>query len=230
MKIEIWSDVMCPFCYIGKKNFEAALEKLPFRDEVDVEWKSFQLDRTLDPAKTISTLDYFKQKKGFAEAQAEQMISQVTQAGKNAGIDFNFNDVQITNTYPAHRLLHLSKKYHCSSETEEALFSAHFTEGKNVADTEVLLSIASSVGIDRDEAKIAVTSHQFDEQIDQDLMEAEHHNVRGVPFFILDGKYAVSGAQPTALFEDALQQTYEETGSGSPSAQGGTCDTDECSM
>jgi len=230
MKIEIWSDVMCPFCYIGKKNFEAALEKLPFRDDVEVEWKSFQLDRTLDPAKTISTFDYFKQKKGFPEAQAEQMISQVTQAGKNAGIDFNFSDVQITNTYPAHRLLHLSKKYHCSSETEEALFRAHFTDGKNVADTEVLLSIAASLGMDRDEAKIAVTSHQFDEQVDQDMMEAEHNNVRGVPFFILNGKYAVSGAQPTALFEDALQQIYEETGEKNPSAQGGTCDTDGCTI
>lgn len=230
IKIEIWSDVMCPFCYIGKKNFEAALEKLPFRDDVEVEWKSFQLDRTLDPAKTISTFDYFKQKKGFPEAQAEQMISQVTQAGKNAGIDFNFSDVQITNTYPAHRLLHLSKKHHCSSETEEALFRAHFTDGKNVADTEVLLSIAASVGMDRDEAKIAVTSHQFDEQVDQDMMEAEHNNVRGVPFFILNGKYAVSGAQPTTLFEDALQQTYEETGKKNPSAQGGTCDTDGCTI
>ncbi|WP_284346233.1 DsbA family protein [Chryseobacterium sp. Marseille-Q3244] len=90
MKIEIWSDVMCPFCYIGKNNFEQALEKLPFKDEVEVEWKSFQLDPTLDSDKTQNTIQYFREKKGVQEAQANQMLAQVTQMGKGAGIDFNF--------------------------------------------------------------------------------------------------------------------------------------------
>ncbi len=132
MKIEIWSDVMCPFCYIGKNNFEQALQKMPFKDDVQVEWKSFQLDPELNPKESKNTIEYFKEKKGFPEAQARQMIQQVSQMGKSAGIDFNFDKALITNTFSAHRLLHLAKKYNKSNEAEEALFKAHFIEGKNV--------------------------------------------------------------------------------------------------
>ena len=110
MKIEIWSDVMCPFCYIGKKNFENALEELSLKDKIDVEWKSFQLDPSLEMGEAITTAQYFKEKKGFPENQAKQMTAQVTEMGKSAGIDFNFEKAIITNTFPAHKLIHLAKK------------------------------------------------------------------------------------------------------------------------
>lgn len=173
MKIEIWSDIMCPFCYIGKNNFEQALEKLPFKDQVEVEWKSFQLDPTLDPKETKTTFEYFKEKKGFPEAQAQQMIGQVKQMGTGAGIDFNFEKAIITNTFSAHKLLHLAKKYNKSNEMEEALFIAHFIDGKNVGDLETLLSIAGSLGIDKDEAKQVLTSEEFDYDINQDFWKQE---------------------------------------------------------
>ncbi|PWW29363.1 MULTISPECIES: DsbA family oxidoreductase [unclassified Chryseobacterium] len=233
MKIEIWSDVMCPFCYIGKNNFEQALNKLPFKDEVEVEWKSFQLDPTLDPKETQDTIQYFREKKGVAEAQAAQMLGQVTQMGRGAGIDFNFGKTLITNTFSAHKLLHLAKKHNKSNEMEEALFVAHFIDGKNVGNTEVLTALAESLGIDREEALQAITTDQLDDEVNQDIQEARNNGISGVPFFILNGKYAVSGAQPAEVFENALQQTYKETVSPFKDLSGGggaACDADGCSI
>lgn len=204
MKIEIWSDVMCPFCYIGKNNFEQALEKLPFKNDIKVEWKSFQLDPSLDPKETKTTFEYFKEKKGFPEAQAQQMIGNVTQMGKDAGIDFHFDKALITNTFSAHKLLHLAKKYNKANEMEEALFIAHFIDGKNVGDLETLVSLADSLGINKEEAEKVLTSDEFDYDVNQDILEARNNGVTGVPFFILNGKYAVSGAQPVELFANAL--------------------------
>ncbi len=232
MKIEIWSDVMCPFCYIGKNNFEKALEKLPFKDEVEVEWKSFQLDPTLDPKETKNTMEYFREKKGFPEAQAQQMLGQVLQMGKGAGIDFNFEKALITNTFSAHKLLHLAKKHNKANEMEEALFIAHFIDGKNVGDIETLASLAESLGIDKEEAQQALTSEEFDYNISQDIQEAKNNGVSGVPFFVLNGKYAVSGAQSVELFENALQQTYNETITPlkNLSDNGASCDADGCEI
>lgn len=233
MKIEIWSDVMCPFCYIGKNNFEQALNKLPFKDEVEVEWKSFQLDPGLDPKETQDTIQYFREKKGFPEAQATQMLGQVTEMGKGAGIDFNFGKTLITNTFSAHKLLHLAKKHNKSNEMEEALFIAHFIDGKNVGDAEVLVMLAENLGMNKEEARQAVTTDQLDDEVNQDIQEARNNGISGVPFFVLNGKYAVSGAQPAEAFENALQQTYKETVSPFKDLSGknGTsCDADGCSI
>ncbi|MFN1219205.1 DsbA family protein [Chryseobacterium kwangjuense] len=233
MKIEIWSDVMCPFCYIGKHNFEQALEKLPFKNEVEVEWKSFQLDPTLDAAKPQNTIEYFKEKKGFPAEQASQMISQVAGIGRASGIDFNFDKALIINTFTAHKLLHLAKKHGKSSEMEEALFKAHFIDGKNVGDQEELISLAVSLGIDKDEARQALSSDEFNDGIRQDIQEAQNNGISSVPFFVLNGKYAVSGAQPAEVFAEALQQTYKETVSPFKDLSqngGASCDTDGCSI
>ncbi|MDQ1162139.1 putative DsbA family dithiol-disulfide isomerase [Chryseobacterium sp. SORGH_AS 447] len=232
MKVEIWSDVMCPFCYIGKNNFEKALAQLPFKDEVEVEWKSFQLDPSLNPEETKTTLEYFREKKGFPEAQAQQMIGQVKQMGNGSGIDFHFEKALITNTFSAHKILHLAKKYKKSNEMEEALFIAHFIDGKNVGDDETLISLAESLGIDREEAREVLNSDTFNAEISQDIQEARNNGVSGVPFFILNGKYAVSGAQPAELFVNALQQTYDETVipfKDSPE-NGASCDTTGCEI
>ncbi|NML57320.1 DsbA family oxidoreductase [Chryseobacterium cheonjiense] len=232
MKVEIWSDVMCPFCYIGKNNFEKALEDLPFKDEIEVEWKSFQLDPTLDPDQTKTTFEYFREKKGFPEAQAKQMIGQVSQMGIKSGIKFNFDKALITNTFSAHKLLHLAKKYKKANEMEEALFIAHFIEGKNVGHIDTLVAIAGSLGINTDEARQVLTSEEFNDEVKNDFSEAGSHGISGVPFFILNGKYSVSGAQPVEFFANALQQTYEETVIPLKNISGGdnSCDADGCSI
>lgn len=232
MKIEIWSDVMCPFCYIGKKNFEQALDKLPFKNEVEVEWKSFQLDPTLNLGETKTTAEYFREKKGFPEEQAKQMTAQVVQMGKASGIDFNFEKALITNTFPAHKLLHLAKKHNKASEMEEELFKAHFLNGENVGDKEVLSSLAQKLGIDREETLQTLNSDEFDNDVNHDISEGRNNGVSGVPFFILNGKYAVSGAQPTELFVEALTQTYNETVQPFKNYDSDdlSCDTDGCSI
>lgn len=232
MKIEIWSDVMCPFCYIGKHNFENALEKLPFKDKVEVEWKSFQLDPTLEQGNAISTAQYFKDKKGFQEPQAQQMMNHVAEAGKAAGLEFNFSKALITNTFSAHKLLHLAKKYKKANEMEELLFKAHFTEGKDVSDVNVLINLASALELNEEEARKAVTSEEFDYEINQDILEARNNGISSVPFFVLNGKYAVSGAQPVDVFKNALMQTYQETASPfkNLSDAGNSCDEDGCAI
>lgn len=232
MKIEIWSDVICPFCYIGKNNFEAALATLPFKGEVKVEWKSFQLDPSLDPKETRNTFDYLREKKGLPEIQAQQMLSQVKQMGAGAGIDFDFEKALITNTFSAHKTLHLAKKYSRSNEMEEALFIAHFIDGKNVGDHETLTALAASLGIDQEETRQVLSSNTYDAEIADDIEEARVNGVSGVPFFILNGKYAVSGAQPAELFVNALQQTYDETVAPLKIQTGNSasCDADGCKI
>lgn len=232
MKVEIWSDVMCPFCYIGKKNFEQALEKLAFKNEVEVEWKSFQLDPTLEPSKTKTTAEYFREKKGFPEEQAKQMTAQVIQMGKASGIDFNFEKALITNTLSAHKILHLAKKYGKSSEMEEELFKAHFLNGENVGNLDVLSNLAEKLGINKDEALRTLSSEEFEYKVNQDILEGRNNGVSGVPFFILNGKYAISGAQPSQVFEEALTQTYNETVKPFKSSTDSdlSCDADGCSI
>ncbi|WP_262706620.1 DsbA family oxidoreductase [Chryseobacterium carnipullorum] len=159
------------------------------------------------------------------------MIGQVAQMGKGAGIDFNFEKALIINTFSAHKLLHLAKKHGKANEMEEALFIAHFIDGKNVGDLEELISLAEKSGIDREEARQALTSDQFDNEVNQDIQDAKNNGISGVPFFILNGKYAVSGAQPIEVFADALQQTYKETVSAFKdlSKEGGAaCDINGC--
>ncbi|WP_326983579.1 DsbA family oxidoreductase [Chryseobacterium sp. MYb264] len=180
MKIEIWSDVMCPFCYIGKHNFEQALEKLPFKDKVEVEWKSFQLDPTLESGKAISTAQYFKEKKGFQESQSQQMMSHVAEAGRAAGLEFNFAKALITNTFSAHKILHLAKKYGKGNEMEELLFKAHFTDGKDVSDAGVLASLASELGVNEEETQKVLNSDEFDYEVSQDIVEAKNNGISSV--------------------------------------------------
>jgi len=160
------------------------------------------------------------------------MTAQVVQMGKASGIEFNFEKALITNTFPAHKILHLAKKHGKSSEMEEELFKAHFLNGENVGSTELLSSIAEKLGINKDEAVQTLGSEEFDYDVNQDIVEGRNNGVTGVPYFILNGKYAVSGAQPAALFVEALTQTYNETVKPFKNAKGNdlSCDTDGCSV
>ena len=231
MKVEIWSDIMCPFCYIGKKNFEKAVQELPFKDQIEIEWKSFQLDPTLDSSETMTTNEYFRNKKGVSVEQAKQMTAQVAVMGKASGIDFNFENAFITNTYKAHQLLHLAKKYSKTNEVKEELFKAHFIEGKNVGNDNVLTEIAQSVGISDTDIQNCLQNNEFENDIQVDIKQAKDNRISGVPFFILDGKYGISGAQPAEFFVNALTQTYNESEIYEENTGTLTCGDDEsCSI
>ncbi|KQT18113.1 disulfide bond formation protein DsbA [Chryseobacterium sp. Leaf404] len=230
MKIEIWSDVMCPFCYIGKKNFENALAELPFKDQIDVEWKSFQLDPSLETGVANTTAEYFREKKGFPEAQAKQMTAQVTEMGKSVGIDFDFKNAIITNTFPAHKLIHLAKKNNLGAEMEEELFKAHFLEAKNIGNEKILMGLGEKLGLNPEEITKALSSKEIDLEVKHEIIEASQLGISGVPFFVIDQKYGVSGAQPVETFKEAITQAYNENTVTLSNNNDASCGEDGCEI
>ncbi|EHQ43352.1 DsbA family oxidoreductase [Myroides odoratus] len=212
MKVEIWSDVMCPFCYVGKKHFENALAQLPFKDKIEVEWKSFQLDPTLPvEGASESTLDYLVKRKGMPKEQIEGMMHHLDQSGAAVGIEFRQDIAIPVNTFRAHRLIHLAQSHGKGNEMEEALFFAHFTAGKNVGDLEVLTDLATSIGLNKEEVVALLQSDEQTQEVKNDIEEAQALGISGVPFFVVDRKYGISGAQPIDTFAEALTQAYEES-------------------
>ena len=153
MKIEIWSDIMCPFCYIGKRHFEVAKAQVPFRDEIEVIWKSFQLDPTLPTQASGETVaEYLTKRKGMSIEQSQGMLQQITERGKAVGITFNQEKSIPVNTLQAHRMIHFAQANGKASQMEEALFKAYFTDNKNIGDSEVLINLAASIELDKQEA------------------------------------------------------------------------------
>ena len=210
MNIEIWSDIACPFCYIGKRKLEKAIKKLPESSSIQIEWKSFQLNPDLETNEAQNTLDYLSQTKGWTQAQTIQMTAQVAAMGREEGLNFDFTQTVVANTKKAHRLLHLAKEKCKQDALKESLFQAYFIEGKNIDQQEVLLHCADSVGLDRDEAKQVLDLRNFDAAIDHDLYESRLIGVQGVPFFVFDRKFGISGAQPDEVFDRTLRQALDE--------------------
>jgi len=210
MKVEIWSDVMCPFCYIGKRHFEQAIEKLPFKDEIVVNWKSYQLNPEYHNTNNETIYDYLSRSKGMPIEQAKQMTRQVVDMAENAGLTINFDTNVPANTFDAHRLIHLASKYGLQDLAEEKLFEAHFVNSRNIGEKEVLIDIAGEMGLDKNEAEQVLNANQFAEAVRYDIYESQNLGIRGVPYFVMDRKYGVSGAQPVEAFTEALTQSFKE--------------------
>jgi predicted DsbA family dithiol-disulfide isomerase len=184
---------------------------LPQPEEIVVEWKSFQLNPSLQTDPNLNTLAYLAETKGWTMEQTLQMTAQVTAMGKEEGLNFNFEKTAVSNTKRSHRLLHLAKGFNWQNELKEQLFKVYFEEGKNIDDLETLLQCAEQVGIPRAEAKRVLDMHAFEEEIDQDVYESKLIGVQGVPFFVFDRKYGISGAQPDEVFDQTLQQALQES-------------------
>lgn len=210
MKVEIWSDVMCPFCYIGKRKFEKALEQFPYADKIEIEWKSFQLNPDLETNPDITAHESLAAHKGISVEQAKAMSDQVVQMARTEGLTYNMDQAVVANSFNAHRFSHLAKEHGVQHEAEEALFRAYFTEGKNIDNNETLADIGVALGIDRDEVLKVLNSDDFDVEVRMDLHEARQIGVTGVPFFVFDRKYAVSGAQPSEVFLETLEKALAE--------------------
>jgi predicted DsbA family dithiol-disulfide isomerase len=210
MKVEIWSDVMCPFCYIGKRRFENALQQLPFKDAVEVEWKSFQLDPSMhyEPGKSIH--QYLAERKGFSVQKAKELNDHVTGMAAAEGLQYNFDKAIVANSFDAHRFSHFAKEHGKGDAAEESLFKAYFTEGKNISDRETLIQLGTEIGLDATALKQALEGNAYAQNVTEDIAEAEALGVRGVPFFVIDRKYAVSGAQAAETFHQALERAYTE--------------------
>ncbi|MEO9070950.1 MAG: DsbA family oxidoreductase [Ginsengibacter sp.] len=210
MEINIWSDVRCPFCYIGKRKFEMALEKFPHKDKVKVVWQSFELDPNMQTNTGISAIEHLSEAKGISKSQAEGMEEHVSTIAKEVGLDFNSKNTIVANSFNAHRLIQLAKTKGLDNEVEEALFKAYFVEGKNIDDKETLLKTGVSIGLDESEVNEIFSSDAFTKEVRQDEMQAQSIGINGVPFFVLNNKYAVSGAQSPDTFLEVLEQTWEE--------------------
>jgi predicted DsbA family dithiol-disulfide isomerase len=210
MKVNIWSDVRCPFCYIGKRKFELALAQFTQKDQIEVIWRSFQLDPTLETQKDVNIYDYFSKVKGVSKAQAREMFENVTEIAKEVDLDFNLEHSIVANSFKAHRLIQFAKSKGFGNDIEEALFKIHFTEAKDIDDQEILTQAGISIGLDEKEIKTVLESEAFAEEVKQDASAAQAIGVRGVPFFVFNDRYAVSGAQSPEAFLQVLEKSWQE--------------------
>jgi predicted DsbA family dithiol-disulfide isomerase len=207
IKVDIWSDVQCPWCFIGKRKFEAGVAA--FGGEVDVEYHSFELAPDTPVDFDGTTADYLMQRRGLSRAQIGPMLDRVTGIAAAVGLEFRFDDVHQTNTIKAHELLHFAKAEGRQLELAERLFQAYFTEGRHVGRTEELASLAADIGLDRDAATEALTTNRYLADVKADVAQARAYGINGVPFFVFDGTYGVSGAQEPETFADVLEQVRE---------------------
>ena len=210
MKVEIWSDVMCPFCYIGKRKFEAALNQFPEKENVQLIWKSFQLspDMKTDPGKNIN--QFLAAHKGITLQEAKRMNDHVTQLAAKVGLVYDFDKAIVANSFNAHRLVHFAKHHGKQNEAEEQLFKAYFTDGKNTDDKTTLIQLGTEIGLDATALKTVLETDKYAEDVKADIQEAHQIGVRGVPFFVFDRKYAVSGAQESPVFLQTLEKSFAE--------------------
>ena len=233
LKIQIWSDIMCPFCYIGKRRIEEALRLFEHKKAVAIEWKSFQLDASFVASANDNMVEHLANKYGKGTDWAQGMLDNMTQNAKNAGLDFHFEKAILANSFNAHRLLHLAKKHQLANDLEELLFKAYLTDGKNINDTNTLKDLGISVGLKAEAIDEVLNSDAYGNDVKQDIQNANSIGVQGVPFFVFDNKYAVSGAQPATAFLEILQKAWEEGKFDSKitlinTAEGDSCGIDGC--
>ncbi|MDH2414119.1 DsbA family oxidoreductase [Nocardioides sp. CER19] len=233
MLIEIWSDIACPWCYIGKRRLEAALADFDHRDDVDIVYRSFQLDPTAPTVATETTQAMLAERYGVSRAEAAQMQARVTELAAAEGMTWRHDETVHANTLDAHRLLHLAKEVGRQTELKEALLDANFAGARNMADHDVLREIAVGAGLPAERVDAVLASEEFAADVRADVDQARAYGANGVPFFVVDQKYGVSGAQPTELFGQLLDRAWRESHPAVELVAGeadGACGPDGCAI
>jgi predicted DsbA family dithiol-disulfide isomerase len=210
MKVEIWSDIACPWCYIGRRRFEKALQQFEHRDQVEVLWRSFQLDPEAPKQYPESEEELLMQRYRISKEKVVAMHARVTALATQEGLDYHFDLVHPVNSFDAHRLIHLAGQHGLQGEMKERLQKAYFTEGRVVSDGETLVQLAVEVGLDADETRRMLETQADAAEVRADERRARVLGIDGVPFFLFDEKIAVSGAQPSEVFMTALQRAWTE--------------------
>ena len=210
MQIDIWSDIACPWCYVGKRRFEQALARFPHRDDVRVVWRSFELDPGAPATHDEPQALLLARKYGMPVAQAEAMNARMTAAAAEEGLDFHFDRVRVGNTFDAHRLVHLAHEAGRQDAMKERLMRAYLTDGEAIGTREVLQRLGEDVGLDASAVRETLAASTFGEDVRRDEQEARELGINGVPFFVLDGRYGISGAQSPELLLEAMTQAYAE--------------------
>lgn len=204
MQVEIWSDVVCPWCYLGKRRFQRAVESLSV--EVDVVHRSFQLDPSAPHDHAVPTSAYLAAKYGLTSERTEQMQAEMEARAAEDGLTYRLADQLVGNTFDAHRLLHFAKSKGRQDELIEAMYRVYFSESGSLFDADSLSSVATGVGLDADEVRAVLDGRQFTDEVEADIEQAREYGVGGVPFFVFDGRFAVSGAQPIEVLRHALER------------------------
>lgn len=235
MKIEVWSDYVCPFCYIGKRTLEQALENFPHKDEVQVSYKAFQLDPNTKSDENISVHEALANKYEISVDEAKAMNNQLVARAAEVGLTYNFDQVKQTNTLDAHRLAKYAETKGKGKEMAERLMKGYFTESKFLGKLDTLIELAVEAGLDREETETVLKTGGFAASVQEDQAEAAKLQVQGVPFFVINRKYAISGAQPVTAFADTLQKVWEEENKAAPlqqidTGQGAVCTDDHCDI
>jgi predicted DsbA family dithiol-disulfide isomerase len=211
VKVEIWSDVVCPWCYIGKRHFEDALARFGHADQVEVEWRSFELDPKSPALMGMPMSRILERKYGWTREQAEAANRRMTDLAAGVGLEYHLDEVQVGNTFDAHRLIHLASTHGLGDAMKERLLAAYFTEGRSPSDHDTLTGLAIDVGLDHDEVVTTLAGDRFATEVRHDEARATSLGVSGVPFFVIDEAYGVSGAQPAEVLLGALEQAWSDS-------------------
>jgi predicted DsbA family dithiol-disulfide isomerase len=220
MKIEIWSDVVCPWCYVGKRNLEAALSAFPHADQVTVEWRSFELDPTTPKRVELSMDEVLERKYGMSRDQATAANRQMTELAATVGLEYHLDQVQIGNTFDAHRLIHLAAHEGLGGAMKERLLHAYFTEGRAISDPATLVELAAQVGLDGDRVAQVLASDEYADEVRADEQRAVDLGSTGVPFFVLDGRFGIPGAQPPDVLLRMLHRVWDSSDEAALASEG----------
>lgn len=212
IKVEVWSDYVCPFCYIGKRQLEKAIKDTGYEGQIEVEFKSFLLDPTTPIDAEEPVISSLAKKYRMSEEEAKNMTNNVALRAKEVGLNYDFDKMKTANTVSAHRLAKWAETKGKGHEMSERLLQAYFLEGEAIGKADVLLKLVDEIGLDTEEAKLILNSNQYNEDVEKDIYAAQQLGVRGVPFFVFDNKYGISGAQPQGLFEQTIEKVANEAG------------------
>lgn len=232
LRIDVWSDIACPWCYIGKRHLEQALAEFPHARDVEVVWRAFELDPSAPRVRDTSAQSYAERlaaKYGWKTADAQKRLDQMTETAARDGLDFRFDRVRPGNTFDAHRLLHLAHERGVQDAVKERLLRGYMTEGAAIGDPETLAVLAREGGLDEAEARALLASDRYATEVRDDERLARELGISGVPFFVLSGRLGVSGAQPAKVLRGALAQAWaERDDAGDELAEGAVCGPDGC--
>lgn len=239
MKIDIWSDIACPYCYIGKRKIEQALNQFPHRDKIELVWHSYELDPTLTESDSSKPYySYITKRLGITEEQSRKSNAQINKMGQEVGIQYNFDSIVVANTSKALRMVKLAALDNLATEMEEALFKAYFTDGENIGDNNILTRIGSSIGLDSKAITALLNSDEFASDVQSEIEYADNElNLEYIPFYLFNNKHIVQGSLPVENYLDILHKSYTEweaegvSTSRNDSIKGQSCSIDgHCSI
>ena len=228
MEVEIWSDIVCPWCYVGKRRFEAALAGFEHRDAVNVTWRSFELDPTAPRERAEDGATHLANKYGGTREQALEMQRSMTEAAAADGLGFRFDIARSGNTFDAHRLVHLGAAHGVQDAVKERFMRAYLTEGEPIGDPGALALLAADAGLPEDEVREVLVTERFAEEVREDERTAQGLGIHAVPFFVVDRKFGASGAHPPAALAQLLDRAWQEHTPLATVAAGEACGPDGC--